>query len=139
MRGILCRKEKHTATNHIPPYADAVSGLTAVPISANLRARSPARRIERAGCYFAAEREKNAYRAVLESEKKKILANTPAHFTAVTHGSHMRLLFDFFEKTSFDLKKFSSGTHPSTDDMQVEDGMVFAFKNHHGTGIADGF
>ena len=78
----------------------------------------------------AAERKCQAYRAVLEAEQQELIASAPAPSSTATYGSHMRFFVEFCEQTGIDPEKFASNPHPSTEELQEEDGVLIAFKQH---------
>ena len=79
---------------------------------------------------FAAERECQAYRAVLEAEQQELITNAPAPSSTTTYGSHMRFFVEFCEQTGIDPEKFATNPHPSAEELQEEDGVLIAFKQH---------
>lgn len=80
--------------------------------------------------YFDAEFERKAYCAVLEAEKKEVIANSQEPSTTVTHGSHMHSFLEFCGKTGVDPEKFASNPETSSEDLQEEDAVLIAFKQN---------
>ena len=75
-----------------------------------------------------AERKFQAYRAIMEAEKQKLIASAPEASTTTTYGSHMPFFVEFCEQTGIDPEKFATNPHPSTEELQEEDGALMAFK-----------
>ena len=76
----------------------------------------------------AAERKCQAYRAVLEAEQQELIASAHAPSSTATYGSHMRFFVEFCEQTGIDPEKFATNPHPSTEELQEEDGVLIAFQ-----------